>query len=48
MVLKEFELQVVHRVPEELCLGILYVCFDCNVIAHLCACGCREKVILVC
>lgn len=46
MVLKEFELQVVHRVPEDLCPGILYVCFDCNVIAHLCACGCKEKVIL--
>lgn len=46
MVLKEFELQVVHRVPEDLCPGVLYVCFDCNVIAHLCACGCKEKVIL--
>ena len=46
MVLKEFELQVVHRVPEDLCPGVLYVCFDGNVIAHLCACGCKEKVIL--
>ena len=46
MVLKEFELQVVHRVPEDLCPGVLYACFDCNVIAHLCACGCKEKVIL--
>lgn len=46
MELREFELQVVHRVPEELKQGILYACFDCNVIVHLCACGCGEKVIL--
>lgn len=46
MALKEFDMQVVHRVPEHLCPGILYVCFGCNVVAHLCACGCGEKVIL--
>ena len=46
MALKEFEMQVVHRVPEELRQGILYVCFDCNVVVHLCACGCGEKVVL--
>lgn len=46
MAVNEFELQVVHRVPEDLSPGILYVCFDCNVVAHLCACGCGEKVIL--
>ena len=46
MAVNEFELQVVHRVPEDLLPGILYVCFDCNVVAHLCACGCDEKVIL--
>lgn len=46
MALNEFEMQVVHRVPEDLSPGILYVCFDCNVVAHLCACGCGEKIIL--
>ena len=46
MALKKFDMQVVHRVPEHLCPGILYVCFECNVVAHLCACGCGEKVIL--
>ena len=46
MAVNEFELQVVHRVPEDLSPGILYVCFDCNVVAHLCACGCGETVIL--
>ena len=46
MALREFELQIVHRVPEELQPGLLYVCFDCKVVAHLCACGCGEKVVL--
>ena len=46
MALKEFELQVINRVPNELVEGILYVCFDCNVVVHLCACGCGEKVVL--
>ena len=46
MALKEFEMQVVHRVPEELKQGILYACFDCNVVVHLCVCGCGEKVVL--
>ena len=46
MGLSEFELQVVSRVPENLTPGLLYVCFDCNVVAHLCACGCGEKVVL--
>ena len=39
---KEF----VHRVPAELEEGILYVCLDCDVVIHKCACGCGEKVVL--
>ena len=46
MALRKFELQIVHRVPENLQSGLLYVCFDCKVVAHLCACGCGEKVVL--
>lgn len=46
MGLKAFDIEVVHRVPEELDSGKLYVCFDCNVVIHLCACGCGEKVVL--
>ena len=46
MELRQFELQVVHHMPSELKHGTLYVCFDCNVVSHLCACGCGEKVIL--
>lgn len=46
MELNAFDLQGVHRVPEELKFGVLYVCFECNVVVHLCACGCGEKVVL--
>lgn len=46
MGLTKFELQLVHRVPENLELGRLYVCFDCDVVVHLCACGCGKKVVL--
>ena len=46
MGLTKFTLSVVRRVPEQLEYGVLYVCFECNVVIHLCACGCGEKVVL--
>lgn len=46
MGLREFTISVVRRIPEQLDYGILYVCFECNVVVHLCACGCGEKVVL--
>ena len=46
MAVTTFDLELVHRVPEVPQSGILYACFDCNVIVHLCACGCGEKVVL--
>ena len=46
MRMKTFKTEIVHRVPETLQPDVLYVCFDCNVVVHLCACGCGEKVIL--
>lgn len=46
MGLSKFTLSVVRRIPEQLEYGILYVCFECNVVVHLCACGCGEKVVL--
>lgn len=46
MGLSKFTLSVVRRVPEQLEYGLLYVCFECNVVVHLCACGCGEKVVL--
>lgn len=46
MAVTTFDLELVHRVPEVPQSGILYACFDCNVVVHLCACGCGEKVVL--
>lgn len=36
----------VHRIPPQIEEGVLYICLDCNVIIHKCACGCGEKVVL--
>lgn len=43
----EFEHRFVNRVPEILEEGVLYVCLECNLIVHLCACGCKEKVVII-
>ena len=37
-------LQRVHHMPRELESGILYVSDEFEVAGHLCACGCRNKV----
>lgn len=42
-----FEHKFVSRIPETLESGILYICLECNVIVHLCACGCGEKVVIL-
>ncbi len=36
----------VHRIPPQIEEGVLYVCLDCDVVVHKCACGCGEKVVL--
>lgn len=46
MRLNKFNLRFVQRVPENLSFGTLYICLDCNVAIHQCACGCGEKVVL--
>lgn len=46
MVVKAFDVEFVHRVPPILQEGVLYVCLECKVVVHLCACGCGEKVVL--
>ena len=45
MRIEKFKHRFVDRVPEYLDEGILYVCLSCNVVVHLCPCGCREKVV---
>lgn len=39
-----FELQRIHFMPKELEPGILYVAEEFGAAAHLCACGCGEKI----
>ena len=39
-----FKLEKVHYMPKQLEPGILYVSYEFGTAAHLCACGCGEKV----
>jgi hypothetical protein len=41
---EHFELQSVHYMPKLLEAGILYLSEEFNTAAHLCACGCGQKV----
>lgn len=43
--IEEFEIKSVERIPHKLKQGILYVCLECQVAVHLCACGCGEKTV---
>lgn len=45
--IKEFEIKSVERIPHKLKPGILYVCLECQVAVHLCACGCGAKIVKV-
>jgi hypothetical protein len=42
---KSFKHQFVEFIPEELQEGTLYVSMRFATVAHLCACGCRTKVV---
>ncbi len=39
------QLEHTEYIPKELCSGILYVSQRFQVAAHLCACGCKSKVV---
>lgn len=43
--IEEFEIKSVERIPHVLVEGVLYVCLECQVAVHLCACGCGEKTV---
>ena len=43
--IEEFEIKSVERIPHKLKQGIFYVCLECQVAVHLCACGCGEKTV---
>jgi len=41
----ELKLNRVHYIPKELEVGILYVSDEFEIAAHLCPCGCGNKVV---
>lgn len=43
--IEEFEIKSVERIPHVLVEGVLYVCLECQVAVHLCACGRGEKIV---
>lgn len=44
MKLSRIDLERVHVMPKKLRTGVLYVSVEFGTAAHLCACGCGEKV----
>ena len=42
---KKYKIEFVDIIPRQLKEGILYICINCNVIVHKCACGCGEKTV---
>ena len=46
MAVKEYTPLLVSRVTDNLEPDKLYISLECNVVIHLCACGCGEKVVL--
>lgn len=43
--IRKFKLEFVDHIPAQLKDGILYVSMKYHTTAHLCACGCGEKVV---
>lgn len=46
MKVKMYQPKFVSRIPEHISAGILYICLECNITIHKCACGCGEEVAL--
>lgn len=42
---KQYKIEFVDNIPKNLKDGVLYVCIECKVIVHKCACGCGEKTV---
>ena len=46
MRINSFRPQFVTRIPEHIDSHILYICLECNITIHKCACGCGEEIAL--
>lgn len=42
---RQFKLRFLDNIPDELEEGVLYISMKYHTTAHLCACGCGEKVV---
>lgn len=42
---RQFKLKFLDNIPNELDEGVLYISMKYHTTAHLCACGCGEKVV---
>lgn len=45
MKINKYRIEFVDTIPKTINEGILYICVNCNVIVHKCACGCGEKTV---
>lgn len=45
MKINKYRIEFVDTIPKIINEGILYICVNCNVIVHKCACGCGEKTV---
>lgn len=45
MKINKFKVEFVDKIPHLINEGIIYVCINCNVIVHNCACGCGERTV---
>ena len=45
MKVKKYKIEFCDTIPKKINEGILYICINCNVIVHKCACGCGEKTV---
>ena len=43
---RQFKLKFLDNIPDELEEGVLYISMKYHTTAHLCACGCGEKVVI--
>lgn len=45
MKIRKYRIEFVDSIPKKIEQGKLYICINCNVIVHKCACGCGEKTV---
>lgn len=44
MIVSKFDYIFCNRIPNSIDEGMIYVCLECDIVIHKCACGCGEEV----